>query len=333
MYCKGEYCLLYIAYNSINFKLICVVHRHPSFYDSLTGCEATAISEYSMYLSGHCFDVIDPRYGDYSYKFVFPNINVYDGTGCASKHPQQQALPTTCEAADEDDYYGTQVSTKTTEATAAAVVRDVLDRLAVQRRERTDESTNVNSYYYSSSTTELYDVWSQVQSRTAPTAVSKSPSRGPTETPTILPTALPTALATGKPTAQPSLEDQPSPYPSAAPTLTPTTSQRPTVAPSTSTPTTAAPSTAPSVAAPTVAPSLSKTQSPTAFSPLPQPVNLIVTMEVNQVRPYPCVADYLTISLNVSYGPHRRCKVSLRKSSARQDQVPRQCSSTPSRRP
>jgi hypothetical protein len=265
-----------------------------SSFDSLTGCDAALLSEYELFLENHCFDVSDSNYGDYSYKFTFPNVMVYDGLNCRAKKPQTQALPTTCQEAnagnDDGGYYSTTADAEMGSEADPSVAEDAktsrVQRLVAQLRARmlaaaeagdataedTQDPAPQQYYDYEQTTNDIYEQWSLVHSKVAANGPSARPTTSPTVAPTstpapsAVPTVAPTANPTTVPTCTPTVENMPTEYPTAQPTMQPTDTASPTERPS---------------AQPTQ--STAPTLAPTKQETLPA-VDQVVTIAVTQVN-------------------------------------------------
>jgi hypothetical protein len=262
---------------------------HSSF-DSQTGCEAAAISEYAYYLNSYCFDVSDPMYGDYSYKFSYPNVLVYDSPGCKARRPQQQALPTTCRQAggdDDDDSNRRKLTTAAEEEAEEEARVRLFDRLPFRLpRPRTEADMESNAYY-GGGTTDLYEVWSLAHSKTATAGKSAAPTVVPSRAPTASPTAVPTQVPSAVPTPRPTFANMPTEVPTPQPTFSPTLTASPT----------ALATFAPTIAAttePTGTPTIASTASPTPSAPPPPPQDQIVTITVQQVLSLSAFATHLS---------------------------------------
>lgn len=260
-----------------------------SSYDSLTGCDAALLSQYELFLENHCFEVVNPAYGDYSYKFTFPTLAVHDGLGCKSKHPETQALATTCEAANAENEESGYYSVSMVEAGKAVTeewLTSAVQRLVTQLRERTagakaaDISNEIDAtaaaespqIYGYGQTDDLFEQWSLVHSKAALNAPSATPTARPTAAPTNTPapSAVPTYAPSSDPTPVPTFRPTPKDMPTVTPTEGPTAQPTDTAAPT---------------AAPTVQPSQTSapTPRPTQPQPVGPPLDQLVTIIVTQV--------------------------------------------------
>lgn len=217
---------------------------YRSTFDSLTGCQAAKLSEYTLYLDNFCFDVLDPSYGDYSYKFVFPNAYEYSKVGCKG-HPQTVAMPTACmDTADTRRLQDSADGVGSSANAGSSPVRRLLELEEGRRLQGTDDGT-----------TSLYEIWSAVHSHV---------------TTTVAPTPRPTPAPSVPLTAGPTLKDQPTEIPSVRPTEAPTVivTDRPSGAP---------------LISPSAVPSMYLTAVPSIAQTLPRPVDQIVVISVQQV--------------------------------------------------
>lgn len=266
-----------------------------SAFDSQKGCQAATLSEYTQYLDSHCFDVIDPMYGDYSYKFAYPSALEYSKTGCKG-HAQTVALPTTCTHASNSR----RLQSGGASSSPVSPVRRFSDLAVVAEEEEEEEGLHVLSD--DSVSTDVYEVWSQVHSHSpAVDPATTSPTRNPTLQPTLQPTLAPSVGSTDTPTLPPTFK--PTLVPSVVSTGRPTAEDQPTVVPTVQV--TAAPSVAstdlPTLAPVSVSPSVQPINIPT--TPLPSvapsgpsipapapgpPANQLVVISVEQVRTAQC---------------------------------------------
>jgi len=228
-----------------------------TYDDSHTPCEPALLSGYSTYLQNHCFDVQDPNYGDYSYKFVYPKVYVYSTLGCSSHKPQVESLSDTCSAIDGrrrlssissyTDYTDNPDNTNLRDGNASS------DRVKSDSMNLAADDDQVNDAFF--------EIWNSVQSivssTTAPTVAPTVRPTSPTTTPTLAPTASPSV----KPTFVPTVKDAPTILPTIQPTLMPT--QVPTIGP-------------------TIVPTIMTTVAPTAAAVVGPPVEALVTISVDQ---------------------------------------------------
>jgi hypothetical protein len=228
-----------------------------SSYDSLKGCTAGTVSGYTQYLDGYCFDAGSQG----SYKFSFPKVSFYRSSGCPSHPtPQVEKLPTVCEETPMDDDGGgyrvvrppSSAASSSSVSTRAFSVSLADPAGASLSKDKDPAGQDDYDYGYGpAGTTELYDVWTSVTSRTEHSA---SPSIAPTEVPAAVPTTVPTAVPTVGLTAAPLFDPTIAPTEvSSAPV--PSSSRTPTQPPSLS------PSSVPDV---TTAPSTPSTVVPTS---------------------------------------------------------------------
>ena len=230
---------------------------HHSAFDSLSGCQAAHLSEYTLYLDNFCFDVSDPNYGDYSYKFAFPDAYEYSKAGCKG-HAQIVTLPATCtdstdsrrlQSSDASDFDSTRDndSASASNSASSSPVRR-LSALAEGHRALSDDD---------GTTTSLYEIWSLVHSRLPADSTTRAPTQHLTAAPSVVLSASPT------------MKDQPTVVPTVQITAVPSvaSTDRPSEAPTR-----------------TMEPSLQLTAVPSTAQTHAPPVDQIVLIYVEQVR-------------------------------------------------
>ena len=254
-------CVMHIAHQTLQSKtyilpiFISLPIYCSTYDDSHTPCEPAQLSGYSTYLQNHCFDVQDPNYGDYSYKFVYPKVYVYSTLGCSSHKPQVESLSDTCNAID-----GRRRLSSISGYTDYSDSPDRSDGIASSDRVKSASVTPLADDDQLNDA--FFEIWNSVQSvvssTTAPTVIPTAGPTSPTGTPTLAPSASPSV----QPTFVPTIKDAPTIIPTIQPTLVPT--QVPTVVP-------------------TIVPTILTTVAPTAAAVVGPPVEAVVTISVEQV--------------------------------------------------
>lgn len=190
--------LQYKSKYSFFYNLPLLIFSLPLFrsFDDPAGCtDASKISRINAFLQNYCFD---SPHESLSYHIAFPNMYLYQGTGCSSSSPQTQAINTDC-AVVASNSYGEYYSGSYQYYPAG------LSLLSTVGRGSGSDNKGLNYYYGSGSygSSELNEIWEEVVGTSSSLPVpSKAPvTKAPSYTSSLLPSRSPTVANTPSPTS------------------------------------------------------------------------------------------------------------------------------------